>query len=87
MFSESHNLDIPTIVRRLNLKPMIRVEAGQFVAHLEDQRYVLGQTEAGIRSAVREAIQLCADVRRSCGRLAVGRKRLTHEKLLEKMNY
>ena len=31
-FSEKHNLNIPAIVRRLNLKPMIRVEAGFFVA-------------------------------------------------------
>ena len=57
-FSEKHNLDIPAIVRRLNLKPQIRVEAGSFVAYLEDQRYVLGKTEAGIRLAVREILQL-----------------------------
>ena len=39
-FSEKHNLNVPAIVRRLNLKPMIRVEAGFFVAYLDDQRYV-----------------------------------------------
>jgi hypothetical protein len=57
-FSEKHNLDIPAIVRRLNLKPSIRVEAGWFVAYLTDQRYVLGKTEAGVRPAVREALRL-----------------------------
>jgi hypothetical protein len=57
-FSERHNLDIPAIVRRLNLKPKIRVEAGSFVTHLEDQRYVLGKIAAGLRPAVREALQL-----------------------------
>jgi hypothetical protein len=57
-FSESHNLDIPAIVRRLNLKPKIRVEAGSFVTYLEDQRYVLGKTDAGLRPAVHEALQL-----------------------------
>ena len=63
-FSEKHNLDIPAIVRRLNLKPTIRVEDGWFVAYLEDHRYLLGETEAGIGSAVREVIQLCDEVRR-----------------------
>ena len=62
-FSEKHNLDIPAIVRRLNLKPTIRVEAGWFVAYLEDQRYVLGKTDAGIRPVIREALQLCREVR------------------------
>ena len=42
-FSEKHNLDIPAIVRRLNLKPTIRVEGGWFVAYLDNQRYVLGK--------------------------------------------
>ncbi len=68
-FSEKHNLDIPAIVRRLNLKPTIRVEAGWFVAHLDAQRYVLVKTEAGIRPAVREDLQLCREVRLSDGRL------------------
>src|SRR5947208_7204919 len=44
-FSKTHNLDIPAIVRRLNLKPKIRIEAGCFVIYLEKQKYVLGQTE------------------------------------------
>jgi len=60
-FSKTHNLDIPAIVRRLNLKPMIRVEAGWFVTYLQDQRYVLGKTDTGIRRAVREALQLCRE--------------------------
>jgi hypothetical protein len=51
-FSERHNLDIPEIVRRLNSKPTIRVEAGCFVTYLDDHRYVLGKTDAGIRPAV-----------------------------------
>jgi hypothetical protein len=67
-FAEKHNLDIPAIVRRLNLKPTIRVEASWFVVHLDDQTYVLGKTEAGIGPAVREALQLCREVRLSDGR-------------------
>jgi hypothetical protein len=57
-FSEKHRLDIPAIVRRRNLKPRIIVETGCFVTYLDEQRYVLGKTEAGIRPAVREALQL-----------------------------
>jgi hypothetical protein len=57
-FSEKHRLDIPAIVRRLNLKSRIIVEIGCFVTYLDDQRYVLGKTEAGIGPAVREALQL-----------------------------
>jgi hypothetical protein len=51
----------PAIVRRLNLKPTIRVEQGWFVTYLDDHRYVLGKTGAGVRPAVREALQLCRE--------------------------
>jgi hypothetical protein len=68
-FAELHNLDIPAIVLKLNAKPTMRVEAGWFVTYLEGQRYVLGNTDAGIRPAVREAIQLCSEVRMCGGRL------------------
>lgn len=42
-FPEKHNLDIPSIARRLNMKPKIHVEAGWFVAYLEGRRYPLGE--------------------------------------------
>jgi hypothetical protein len=60
-FSDKHNLNIPAIVRRLNLKPFIRVEAGFFVAYIDDQRYVLCKADSGMRPAVREALQLCRE--------------------------
>ena len=66
-FSEKHQLDIPAIVRRLNLKPSIRIEAGWFVTYLEGRRYVLGKTEGGIRPAVREAVRLFREVSRDPG--------------------
>jgi hypothetical protein len=68
-FAELHNLDIPAIVLKLNAKPTMRVEASWFVTYLEGQRYVLGNTEAGIRPAVRAAIQLYSEVRVCGGRL------------------
>src|SRR5689334_23277870 len=57
-FSEKHNLNLRAIIRKLNSKPMIRIETGWFVAYFDEQRYVLGKTEVGIRSAVREALNL-----------------------------
>jgi hypothetical protein len=45
------------------MKPAIRVEAGWFVTSFEGQQYVLGKTDAGIRLAVREAMQLCRENR------------------------
>ena len=47
----------------------MRVEAGWFVTYLEGQRYVLGNTDAGIPPAVRAAIQLYSEVRMCGGRL------------------
>jgi hypothetical protein len=68
-FSDEHDLDIPAIVRRLTLKPTIRVEAGSYVADLDDQKYVLGKTEDGIRPAVREVLHLCKELRLYGGHL------------------
>jgi hypothetical protein len=48
------------IVRRLNPKPMIRVESRQFVGYLQDQQYLLGPTAAGLETAAQDG----ADVRR-----------------------
>ena len=62
-FAQKHNLDIPAIVRKLSLKPTIRVEAGWFVTYFEGQQYVLGKTEAGIQTAIRDAMQLYREVR------------------------
>jgi len=62
-FAEMHNLDIPAIVRRLNTKPTIRIEAGVFVAHLEGQQYVVGRTDEGIQRAVRRTVRLCGEDR------------------------
>ena len=62
-FAELHNLDIPAIVRRLNTKPVIRVEAGGFVGYLEDQQYWLGPTAEGIGPAVRKMVRFCGEDR------------------------
>jgi hypothetical protein len=66
-FAERHDLDIPAIVRRLNTKPAVRIEAGVFVGYLEDQPYVLGRIEAGLAAAVHQMMALCREDRLSLG--------------------
>jgi hypothetical protein len=62
-FAQVHNLDIPAIVQRLNLKPVIRIESGAFVGYLEDRQYVLGHTDTGVTTAVRKMVRICAEDR------------------------
>src|ERR1700680_506133 len=50
-FADVHNLDLADTVRRLNLKPTIRIETGMFVAYLEGQQYQLGVGGKGVGSA------------------------------------
>jgi len=62
-FAEVHNLDIPAVVRRLNLKPVIRIESGSFVGYLDDRQYVLGTTNTGVQTAVRKMVTICGEDR------------------------
>ena len=64
-FATMHDLDIPAIVRRLNTKPVIRIEADAFVGYLEDQQYRLGPIRDGILPAVRKMVRLAAEDRLS----------------------
>jgi hypothetical protein len=48
----------PELVRKLNRKPIIRVEAGRFVGYVEDEQYVLGNIANGIVPAVQKMIRL-----------------------------
>jgi hypothetical protein len=58
-----HNLDIAAIVRRLNLKPVVRIEAGTFVAYLEGQEYWLGEVRKGISSGLTRLRKVCGERR------------------------
>ena len=62
-FAQVHNLDIPVIVRLLNLKPVIRIESSAFVGYLDDRRYVLGAAREGIQTAVRKMVRICGEDR------------------------
>lgn len=64
-FAQLHHLDIPALVRRLNTKPLIRVEEGAFIGHFEGNQYRLGPTCEGIAPAIRKIISLCAEDRLS----------------------
>jgi hypothetical protein len=71
-FAQVHNLDLAAIVRRLNLKPVIRIESGTFVGYLDGRDYFLGTTHAGVQTAVRKMVGICTEDRRGrlCERLS-----------------
>jgi hypothetical protein len=60
-FSELHNVDIRAIVGRLNMKPMVRLEEGSFVAHLEGEHMYLEGSAADSRRPS-AGCGRCADV-------------------------
>jgi hypothetical protein len=62
-FGEVHNLDLAAIVRRLNLKPTVRIQNSEFVAHLEGCQYSLGKAEYGIATALRTLRRVCGEDR------------------------
>ena len=62
-FSQVHNLDLAAIVRRLNLKPTVRIQNGEFVAHLEGRQYRLGKATIGIAPALRNLRNVCGEDR------------------------
>jgi hypothetical protein len=63
-FAEAHQIDIASIVRRLNLKPLIRIQSGAFIGFLEDRQWVLGQTSAGMELAMKKMVRICREDRR-----------------------
>ena len=62
-FGEVHHLDLPAIVRRLNLKPTLRIQCGEFIAHLEGCQYRLGNADRGVASAIRSLRSICGEDR------------------------
>ena len=66
-FCEVHGVDIRGIVSRLNLKPLVRLEAGCFVAHLEGERYVLGKISNGFAPALHRMREVCGRERMAVG--------------------
>jgi hypothetical protein len=67
-FSEVHSLDIRALVSRLNVKPLVRLEAGCFVAHLEGERYVLGKISNGLAPALHRMREVCGPERMAVDR-------------------
>ena len=69
-FSERHGLDLRAIVNRLNMKPLVRLEDGSFVAHLEGERYVLGKISNGFAPALNRMREVCGRERMAARRVA-----------------
>jgi hypothetical protein len=57
-FVAMYNLDIPELLRRLQAKPVMKVESGQLVAYLDSKEYIVGPVEIGFEEAVRQVKQL-----------------------------
>jgi hypothetical protein len=57
-FERHHGLDLRAVEAHLNTKACIRIEFGSFVAHYLGDQYVLGPASIGVRSAVRQALNL-----------------------------
>lgn len=57
-FAGEHDIDIPAIVRNLNAKPRIRIEAGVFVAYLEGERFEVGSVQSGLKFATQSVVKL-----------------------------
>lgn len=62
-FAEVHNLNLVAIVQRLNLKPIVRIQQGEFVAYLDGSIYRLGKIQMGLASALRAVRNICAEDR------------------------
>jgi hypothetical protein len=64
-FSDTHKIDIPSIVRKLSAKPIIRVVGGHYYGYLDDYEYHLGTVTFGLRSAIRKILNHCREERRA----------------------
>jgi hypothetical protein len=56
-------LDLAAIVQRLNLKPAVRIQQGEFVGYVAGTAYRLGSTQMGLASALRALRRICAEDR------------------------
>ncbi len=57
-FERHYRLDLRAVVAQLNAKAFIRIEFGSFVADYLGDQYVLGPVSIGVRSAVRQALDI-----------------------------
>ena len=51
-FEEHHKISVDQIVRRLNKRPLIRIESGFFVVRFIGERYEIGPTAIGLPRAM-----------------------------------
>jgi hypothetical protein len=58
IFEQRYQLDIRTVMARLNSKPSIRIESNAFVGRYQGEDYFLGSLQIGLRSAVRQVLSI-----------------------------
>jgi len=57
-FEEQHGISVAQIVRRLNDRPLIRIEDGFFIGRFNGERYDIGPTAIGLPRAIRTMTEL-----------------------------
>lgn len=62
-FMHVHNLDIPALIQWLTSKPVIRIEAGKYVAFIDGERFLLRPIADGLRPSFVCAVARCKEMR------------------------
>ena len=57
-FEEHHQISVDQVVRRLNNRPLIRIESGFFVGRFNGERYEVGPVAIGLPRAMRTMTEL-----------------------------
>jgi hypothetical protein len=62
-FMHVHNLDIPALIQWLTSKPVIRIEAGKYVALIDGERFLLRPVTDGFKPSLQCAVARCKEMR------------------------
>ena len=60
-FQQHHKLEIADLVKRLNSKPVIRIDGARFIASIGGEEYVLRPVQDGILAAQAAALAICRE--------------------------
>jgi len=86
-FSEVHQLDIPALVRRLSAKPVVRIEAGEFVGRLNGEEYALGPARRCVAEAIAKMAALRKQLPREVARYPQSIERKRADRVKSMANY
>jgi hypothetical protein len=73
-FQQRHSIDIQELVKRLNAKPVIRIDGARFVADIGGEEYMLRPVQDGVAAAIAGALAISRERRREETREAPARR-------------